>query len=76
MDSSVFVFWFGPFLSIGFILKIINRLANSVDPDETAHNEPSHLDLYKLHCSFYRSTRLTGLIYQHIVILDLCSSKG
>ena len=24
------------------------RFANSVDPDETAHNEPSHLDLHCL----------------------------
>ena len=27
------------------ILKINNRMANSVDPDEMAHNEPSHLNL-------------------------------
>ena len=24
----------------------MNRLLNSVDPDETAHDEPSHLDQY------------------------------
>ena len=24
-------------------------MANSVDPDEMAHNEPSHLDLHCLH---------------------------
>ena len=26
-----------------------NRMATSVDPDETAHNEPSHQDLYCSH---------------------------
>ena len=26
-----------------------NRMANSVDPDEMAHNEPSHQDLHCLH---------------------------
>ena len=26
-----------------------NRMANSVDPDETAHYEPSHQDLHCLH---------------------------
>ena len=26
----------------------MNRMANSVDPDETAHNEPSHQDLHYL----------------------------
>ena len=29
-------------------LKIMNRIANSVDPDETAHYEPSHPDLHCL----------------------------
>ena len=29
----------------------IAELANTVDPDETAHNEPSHLDLQLLHSS-------------------------
>ena len=28
---------------------IINRMANSVDPDETTHYESSHLDLHCLH---------------------------
>ena len=31
-----------------------NTLANSVNPDETAHNEPSHLDLHCL--TFHPST--------------------
>ena len=28
--------------------QIINRMADSVDPDETAHYEPSHQDLHCL----------------------------
>ena len=32
----------------GFQSKTKNRMANSVDPDETAHYEPSHLDLHCL----------------------------
>ena len=28
---------------------IINKMANSVDPDKMAHYEPSHLDLHCLH---------------------------
>ena len=44
-----------------FLFKIINRLANSVDPDETAHNEPPHLDLHCLHRHLYPSTALKGL---------------
>ena len=31
-----------------FFLTKIDEFANSVDPDEAAHYEPSHLDL---HCS-------------------------
>ena len=33
--------------SFSLILK--NRMASSLDPDETAHDEPSHLDLHCLH---------------------------
>ena len=28
---------------------VINKMASSVDPDDIAHNEPSHLDLHCLH---------------------------
>ena len=30
---------------------IIAEFANTVDPDKTAHNEPSHLDVQCLPCS-------------------------
>ena len=36
-------------VNTGFSLKIKNGMANSVDPDETARYEPSHLDLHCLH---------------------------
>ena len=38
-------------------------MANSVDPDETAHNEPSHQDLHCLHRYMYPvwSAGLNGL---------------
>ena len=32
----------------GFPSKISNIMADNADPDETAHNEPSHLDLHCL----------------------------
>ena len=40
---------------------IIGKMASSVDPDEMAHYEPSHLDLHCLHWYLYRSTGLTEL---------------
>ena len=33
---------------IGISVKNQNRMANNVDPDETAHNELSHQDLHYL----------------------------
>ena len=35
-------------VNMGFSKAIKLRLANSVDPDEMAHYEPSHLDLHCL----------------------------
>ena len=43
------------------IIILINRMANIVDPDETARNEPSHLDLHCLHRNLIWSVRLKGL---------------
>ena len=38
----------------------IKKMANSVDPDETAHHEPSHLDLHGLQrYLFFRSAEVT-----------------
>ena len=33
----------------GFSLKQKNRMATSVDPDETTRYDPTHLDLHCLH---------------------------
>ena len=38
-----------------------NRMANSVDPDEMACHELSHLDLHCLHRYLFRSAGLKGL---------------
>ena len=39
-------------------------MANSVDPDETAHYEPSHLDLHCLTCYWFWSAGLKVLTKQ------------
>ena len=36
-------------LQIRISVKNQNRMSNSVEPDETAHYEPSHQDLHCLH---------------------------
>ena len=38
------------------------QISNSVDPDEMARYEPSHLDLHCLHMYLFWSPRLNGLI--------------
>ena len=45
---------------MGFRSKKKKRMANSVDPDEMAHYEPSHLDLHCLH-RYVWSVKLKGL---------------
>ena len=49
-------------ISSGFQSKIQTRIAHNVDPDETAHNEPSHLDLHCLHkyLLWCKADRVTG----------------
>ena len=49
MDSSILEFGHIHLCKLGFQSEINNGKANSADPDETAHNEPSHLDLHYLH---------------------------
>ena len=51
--SSVFFFFFVIFLAnycleSSLYVKLKDRMPNSVDPDETVHYEPSHLDLRSL----------------------------
>ena len=45
LPSLIFVV---PIISDGSESKNENRMANRVDPDEMAHNKPSHLDLHCL----------------------------
>ena len=42
---------------------MIKRIANSVDPDETAHYEPSHPDLHCLHKYLFWVIGPKGLSY-------------
>ena len=43
---------------IGISVKSQHRIANSVDPDETAHDEPSHQALHRLHIYLFWSLGL------------------
>ena len=49
-----FFFFFDKLRSL--YVKLNDRMSNSVDPDETAHYEPSHLDLRCLQKSLVLST--------------------
>ena len=65
MDSSILEFGFVHWYKLGMLALAVNiriktRMANSVDPDEMAHNEPSHLDLHSLQRTPSRSTGLKG----------------
>ena len=44
-------------------------MANSVDPNETARNEPSHLDLHCLQRYLYWSVRIQWLALKGFVFL-------
>ena len=44
-------------------------MANSVDPDEMAHYEPSHLDLYCVQKYLSKSAGLKGLNYMSKIII-------
>ena len=46
--------------TVPLTLLLMQVFANSIDPDETAHNEPSHLDLRCL--TFTRDVRNESLI--------------
>ena len=54
-----------PLLQIVMPVKNQNRMANRLDPDETAHNESSHQDLQCLHWYLVWSIRLKGLTDFH-----------
>ena len=52
--------------------------ANTVDPDETAHKEPSHLDLSVCKFSYCFVWRCKGFKYNSVVFSHLvfCSDSG
>ena len=52
-------------------VKNLELMANCVDPDETAHYEPSHLELHCLHKHLFWSTRLKRLNDFFFIILLL-----
>ena len=49
MDSSILEFGHVPQCKQGLQSNISNRMANTVDSDETAPYEPSDLNLHRLH---------------------------
>ena len=60
MDSSIFEFGQIHYCKQVCQSKIKNRMANSVDPDKTAHYKPSHLDLHCLQRYLYGSVGMKG----------------
>ena len=46
-----------------FVMKIKNKMANKVDLDETAHEEPSDQELHYLHRCLFWSTGLKEIAY-------------
>ena len=51
------------------ILRITDLRANSVDPDEVAHNEPPHLDLHCLQIQIFSFLEFKAFKFK----LDRCS---
>ena len=52
--------------------KIQNRRTNSVDPDETAHNEPSHQDLRCFKIYLFESAGMKGLTLFITSLIQYC----
>ena len=50
-------------------------MTNSVDPDETAHYEPSHLDLHCLHSYLFWSKGIKGLILYTVFTLIIGTDR-
>ena len=51
-----------PLLVVHSVVFDFYRMAQSVDPDEMAHDELYHLDLHCLHRYLFWSARMKGLI--------------
>ena len=52
------------------MLKIQNQKANNVDPDETAHYEPSNLDLQCLQIQLLFCSTLKGLTFGKLFLAN------
>ena len=64
MDSPILKWDMSTDAKNRFQSKIKNIMANSADPDETARDEPFHLDLHCLHWYLFWSARMpTGIIF-------------
>ena len=61
MDFSIFAFGHAINVNRAVSQKIKYRMTKSVDPDETARYEPSHLNLHCLQGYLFWSTMLKGL---------------
>ena len=59
------------FLTLKAPDTIIVELANTADPDETAHNEPSHRDLQ---CFFFNIIQLILTVFRHLADIILSSA--
>ena len=63
-------FWTLPYLNLdtsAFWSKINNRMAKSIDPDETARRDPSHQNLHCLQRYLLRSEELKGLSQRQLI---------
>ena len=60
MNSSIVAFGYVHYCKSVCQSKLKNRMANSVDPDETARHEPFYLDLHCLQMclSIYKAERV------------------
>ena len=67
VDPSSFEFG-----QLGCQSKIVNIMANSVDPDEMACYKPSHLDLHCLHKILFLSAELNGLTQTYMIMAAFC----
>ena len=72
MDSSISEFGQIHCCKQGFRSKINNKMAKSVDPDETPRKEPSHLDLHCLQRYPCWSTGMEGLTFPGNKQMSFC----
>ena len=62
-------------VSIGMSVKILNNTTNSIGPDETTRNEPSHLSLHCFQKFLLRFTEKRELMQKYKNIGKLCKVR-